>query len=95
MDFFAQGSGRIVSVVFYVETYHLVGGRLAAQTQLRREVLNPRRRCGKNIDWKLLSRWQLPSNVVDGMPPKWVRLFDFPNRIARPAVNDGPPIPLA
>ena len=39
MDFFEQGSGRIVSVVFYVETYHLVGGALAAQTQYRREVL--------------------------------------------------------
>lgn len=80
-DFFAQGTGRIVSVVFYVETYHLVGGQLAAQMQLRHEVLNPRRRYGKDIDWKLFSRWQPPSDVIDGMPPKWIRLFNFPNRV--------------
>ena len=94
MDFFAQGSGRIVSVVFYVETYRLAGDRLAAQTQLRREVLNPRRRYGMDIDWKLFSRWQPPSNAVDAMPPKWVRLFDFPNRMAGSAGNDRSSISL-
>lgn len=80
-DFFAQSSGRVVSVVFYVETYHLVGGQMAAQTQMRHEVLNPQRRFGKNLDWKLFSGWQPASNVIDGMPPKWIRLFDFPNRL--------------
>lgn len=54
---------------------------MAAQTQLRHEVLNPRRRYGKDIEWKLFSRWRPPSDVIDGMPPKWIRLFDFPHRV--------------
>ena len=82
-DFFLQGTGRIVSVAFYAEPIHLLGN-IAQQGHHFYEVVNPRRRFGRNIDWKFFQRW-LPANVGapnsgswNAMPPKYIRLFQFP-----------------
>jgi hypothetical protein len=59
-DFFAEGTGRISSVVFYLEPIELLDfvaedGRhyVAQQGHYFREEANPKRRYGKDLDWKL------------------------------------------
>jgi len=87
LDFFAQGSGRVVSVALYAEPIYLIG-QMAAQKHTFCEVANPRRRFGLDLDWKFFERWH-PPNVGppntgswNAMPPKYIRLFDFPKGLA-------------
>jgi hypothetical protein len=89
LDFFSQGTGRISSVVLYVEPIHLhrfVAERdrhyLATQGHYFYEVVNPGRRCGKELDWKFFEKWR-PSDYASwsAMPAKYARLFEFPKGI--------------
>jgi hypothetical protein len=89
LEFFAQGTGRISSVVFYIEPIRLLSfvaekGRpyLAQQGHYFYEVANPRRRYGKELDWKLFEKWR-PTDYASwsAMPTKYVRLFEFPKGI--------------
>jgi hypothetical protein len=86
IDFFAQGTGRVSSVVFYLEPIHLLSfgeqkGQhyIAQQGHYFYEVANPRRRYGKELDWKLFDNWR-PTDYASwsAMPAKYVRLFEFP-----------------
>jgi len=86
LDFFSQGSGRIVSVAFYVEPIRLVGmvpqkgsHYLAQQGHHFYEVANSRRRYCQDFDCKLFEVWR-PSvyTTWSAMPPKYIRLFEFP-----------------
>jgi hypothetical protein len=88
-DFFAEGTGRISSVVFYLEPIALLDfvaekGRhyVAQQGHYFYEEANPRRRCGKDLDWKLFEKWR-PTDYVSwsAMPTKYARLFEFPKGI--------------
>lgn len=80
LDFFAEGTGRVVSVVFYLEPLYWRDG-IMAQGHRFKEVLNPRRRHGKDVDWKLFERWRPLPGAMNTMPPKWTRLIDFPKGI--------------
>lgn len=89
LDFFAEGTGRIVSVVFYVEPIQLHDfvadkGRqyIATQGHFFYEVANPRRRYGKDLDWKLFEKWRPTDHASwSAMPTKYARLFEFPKGI--------------
>jgi hypothetical protein len=85
IDFFEQGSGRIVSVAFYAEPIHLLGdisGHIGTALQGHHfyEVVNPRRRFGQHVDWKFFHRWRPDTRSASwgSMPPKYIRLFEFP-----------------
>jgi hypothetical protein len=88
-DFFAEGTGRISSVVFYLEPIELLDfvaedGRhyVAQQGHYFREEANPKRRYGKDLDWKLFEKWR-PTDYASwsAMPTKYARLFEFPKGI--------------
>lgn len=87
IDFFKQGSGRVISVAFYAEPIHLVGNfgnarggqALAQQGHHFFEVANPRRRLATHLDCRFFNRWRPASQVSwSTMPPKYIRLFEFP-----------------
>jgi len=77
LDFFAMGTKRVLSVVFYVEPLHYKDGFLA-QGHLYHEVLNPRHKFSGHLDWRLMDRWKPPAKSPNGMPPFWIRLSHFP-----------------
>jgi len=90
IDFFEQGTGRIVSVAFYAEPISIIahpsrpGHAMAQQGHHFSEIINPRRRFGKELDWRFFGRWR-PTNTNrpnigswNAMPPKYIRLFQFP-----------------
>jgi hypothetical protein len=92
IDFFERGTGRIVSVSFYVEPIHLIGER-AQQGHHFYEIANRRRRFGKNLDWRFFQRW-LPANAGrpnvgswNAMPAKYIRLFQFPRGLIGQALE--------
>jgi hypothetical protein len=89
LNFFAQGTGRVCSVVFYLEPIHLTDfvaeeGRhhIASQGHYFREVVNPGRRYGRELDWKLWDKWR-PTDYASwsALPPHYARLFEFPRGI--------------
>ena len=80
VDFFARGTQRVASVVFYVEPLHYRDGTLS-QGHLRLEVMNPRHKLSKLFDWYLLERWQPPTAMPNALPPFWIRLSNFPRWI--------------
>jgi len=77
VDFFARGTQRVASVVFYVEPLSYQDGYLG-QGHLRLEIMNPRHKLAKLFDWYLLERWKPPPVAPNTMPPFWVRLSNFP-----------------
>ena len=88
-DFFAKGTGRVSSVVFYLEPIRLLSfvaekGQhyIAQQGHYFYEVANPRRRYGKELDWKLFEKWR-PTDFASwsAMPARYARLFEFPKGI--------------
>ena len=86
LDFFAQGTGRIISVAFYVEPIRLIGmvteeGRhyVAQQGHYFYEIANPRRRFCQHVDCKFFEVWRPTVHASwSAMPPKYIRLFEFP-----------------
>jgi hypothetical protein len=77
LDFFAQGTGRIVSVVFYLEPLHYDTGTMI-QGHLFKEVINKNHRFSRKFDCKLFERWKPPPVSVNSMPDYWIRLSNFP-----------------
>jgi hypothetical protein len=86
IEFFKQGSGRIISVAFYVEPIQLIGptprkgqSYFASQGHYFYELANPRRRFCKQLDCKFFEVWR-PQNYASwsALPPKYIRLFEFP-----------------
>jgi hypothetical protein len=77
LAFFSKGTGRIVSVVFYVEPLTWADGEMI-QGHFFKEVVNPNRRYGKELDWELFSRWRRPVVGWNALPSSWIRFPDFP-----------------
>ncbi len=77
IDFFAMGTQRVVSVVFYVEPLHYREGWLS-QGHEYLEVINPRHKLSRLFDWRLMENWKPPSVSPNAMPPYWIRLSNFP-----------------
>jgi hypothetical protein len=88
-DFFAQGTGRVCSVVFYLEPIKLLDFRaekgqhyIAEQGHYFYEIANPRRRYGNDLDWRLFDKWRPTDHASwSALPRKYLRLFEFPNGI--------------
>ena len=78
--FFARGTQRVASVVFYVEPLGFRDGYLT-QGHLYLEKMNNRHRLTKLFDWHLFERWRPPPVAPNTMPPFWIRLSNFPSRI--------------
>ncbi len=76
-DFFAMGTQRVVSVVFYLEPLSFRDGYLG-QGHLFKEIINPRHKLGAAFDWRLFERWKPPAVSPNSMPPFWARLSNFP-----------------
>jgi len=75
--FFAQGSGRVVSVGLYCEPLWFNNGILQ-QRHAYYEISNPRRRFGEKLDWRFFNRWRPPRQSHNVLPFKWIRLANFP-----------------
>jgi hypothetical protein len=79
---FLKTTGRVVSVVFYIEPQVYKNGILAA-SHLYKEVLNPKHRFGPEKNWKMFNRYKPPSNLGsdaqnwDALPLSWIRLLYF------------------
>ena len=74
--FFASGTGRVVSVIFYAEPLVFSGDTLF-HGHVFKEVPNPRHRFGTDKDWTLLSRWRPPAGAPNALPDKWILLRKF------------------
>jgi hypothetical protein len=87
IDFFERGTKRVSSIAFYAEPIHLADN-IAYQGHHTYEILNPRRRFGKELDWRFFTRWRPPQpkppdkGSWTAMPPKYIRLFNFPKGLA-------------
>jgi hypothetical protein len=87
IDFFERGTKRVSSIAFYAEPIHLMDN-IAYQGHHTYEILNPRRRFGKELDWRFFNRWRPPppkppdKGTWTAMPPKYIRLFNFPKGLA-------------
>jgi hypothetical protein len=77
LDFFAMGTGRVASVVFYLEALRFKDGMLG-QTQAWLELINPRHPLANKSDWHLFTQWRPPQTSPDSMPRFWIRLSNFP-----------------
>lgn len=82
LDFFNSGTQRVASVVFYLEPLHFKDGWLAQGHQCL-EVKNERHNFCNFFDWKLLHNWRPPAGVPYGMPPSWMRLYNFPSELIK------------
>jgi hypothetical protein len=82
LEFFSLGTERVASVVFYVEPLHYKDGWLS-QTHQRLEVANARMRWCKLFEWELFNKWHPPFGSPDGMPPAWMRLYNFPSELMK------------
>src|SRR5262249_13213555 len=71
--FFATRTGRIVSVIIYIEPVTFANGGLGVG-HVFAELPNPHHRFGEG-DWRLLSRWRPPLDHWNKLPPKWLRLI--------------------
>jgi hypothetical protein len=76
-DFFASNT-RIVSVGFYTNPIAFDGISVAL-SHVFMEVHNAHNKFDVKRDWRLFNQWHPPQGCANGMPPKWLRLINFPN----------------
>jgi hypothetical protein len=76
LDFYAQGTKRVVSVIYYVEPVRWLDGRIRQEHRFA-ELANPRHRFSNNIDWTLLKKWWPSEGAVNAMPSSWTRFNDI------------------
>jgi hypothetical protein len=77
-EHFLRGTGRIVSVKFYVSEVIYRDGAIT-HNQMFKEISNPNNRFGRNRNWDMFAK----PNVIGGwstVPPRWRRLLFFPER---------------
>jgi hypothetical protein len=72
--FFNTGTGRVVSVVIYIEPVTFGDGGISHGHYFS-EGLNPKRRFGPDRDWRLLAKWRPPEDHWNKLPPHWKRLI--------------------
>jgi len=75
---FLRGTERVVSVKYYVSHYAYSSGVLG-QGHLFKEITNPKHRFDPLRNWDLLTNWVPPSNSLNKMPPRFIRLVFFPD----------------
>jgi hypothetical protein len=75
---FFRSNSRIVSVGFYTTPMALGGGYMSQGHQFM-EVHNRLNKFDVRRDWRLFSRWRPPEGAANGLPPKWLRLINFPH----------------
>jgi hypothetical protein len=78
---FLRGTGRIVSVKYYVAPVDFENGFLRQQHAFD-ETNNPRNDFDKARDWKLFHKVDVPPEW-NGMPPHWQRILFFPDGKSR------------
>jgi len=74
---FLKTTGRIISVKFYVSQLQTVN-KMVMHRHALREITNSDSRFHDGRNWDLFTDYPVPSSW-NGMPPKWQRLFFFPN----------------
>ena len=79
-NFFAMGTQRLASVVFYVEPLTYRDG-VIGQGHFYLEVMNPRHKLARAFDWHLFERWKPPPVAPNTMPSFYYRLANFPRWI--------------
>jgi hypothetical protein len=81
--FLVRDSERIVSVKFYIAPFEEKDGDVS-QTHKFMELANTRNRFDRHRKWELFTRrgsTGLPPTMLTAMPPKWLRLMNFPDSI--------------
>jgi hypothetical protein len=74
---FLRKTGRVVAITFYVS--HLeTRDNLVIHRHALREIANEASRFHQGRNWELFTDYDVPPSW-NGMPPKWQRLFFFPN----------------
>ena len=87
-DFLAT-TGRVVSVKFYVS--HLeIGNGMVAHRHAFRELTNGTNRFDGERNWDLFANYDVPASW-NGMPPKWQRIFFWPDSAGDPAPRHNDP----
>lgn len=76
-EFFGSSS-RVVSVVFYTTPVKFDGSYMSLGHQFM-EVHNALNKFDVHRDWRLFNRWRPPKGAANGLPPKWLRLINFPH----------------
>jgi hypothetical protein len=75
---FFSSSSRVVSVAFYTMPLEF-GGTYMSQGHQFMEVCNALNKFDVRRDWRLFNRWRPPKGAANGLPPKWLRLINFPH----------------
>ncbi len=76
-EFFGS-STRVVSVAFYTTALKFAGNYMSQGHQFM-EVNNALNKFDTRRDWRLFNRWRPPKGAANGLPPKWLRLINFPH----------------
>jgi hypothetical protein len=74
---FLRGTGRVVSVKYYVAHFLFTGGTLG-QGHVFKEITNQKHRFDNSRNWDLLTNW-VPFPSWNTMPRKYIRLVFFPD----------------
>ncbi len=74
---FFRNTGRVISIKFYVSVLDTVNNMVRHRHAFR-EITNASSRFNDGRNWDLFADQPVPSSW-NGMPPKWQRLFLFPN----------------
>jgi hypothetical protein len=74
---FLRGTGRVVSVKYYVSPLTFEGGFLKQQHAYK-EISNSKTEFGEGSNWNLFRQFDLPPEA-NGMPPHWQRVLFFPD----------------
>ncbi len=69
---------RVVSVVFYTTPLNFDGTTMM-QAHRFMELGNARNKFDARRDWRLFNNWHPPKGAANGLPPKWLRLINFPH----------------
>jgi len=77
-DEFFRSNSRIVLVGFYTTPTALGDGYMFQGHQFL-ELHNRLNRFDAHRDWRLFNRWRPPEGAANGLPPKWLRLINFPH----------------
>lgn len=86
---FLRTTGRVVSIKFYVSHLETRDGAVLHRHAFR-ELTNTNSRFHGGRDWDLFANYYVPPGW-NGMPPKWQRIFFFPN--GEQSVAQGPTNP--
>lgn len=76
---FLRTTGRVVAIKFYVSYLDTIN-QMVRHRHAFREIDNPTSRFHAGRNWEIFSDFEVPESW-NGMPPKWQRIFFFPNGV--------------